>query len=88
MANGRFLISRDATGAFRWVLRDADGGAVSESPGGYPTSKACAAEVERLRKLIAKAEVIDLTQPATVIKAKGGAKPSKATDSSKAKGKR
>ncbi|HZW07363.1 MAG TPA: DUF1508 domain-containing protein [Phycisphaerales bacterium] len=72
MANGRFLISRDATGAFRWVLRDDAGGTVSESTEGFIEHRACVASLERLRKLAAKAEVIDLTMPAKVIKPSGG----------------
>lgn len=68
MSIGRFLISRDATGAFRWVLRDAAGGTVSESTEGFIEHRACLASLDRLRKLAAKAEVIDLTQPAKVIK--------------------
>jgi len=72
MANGRFLISRGATGAFRWVLRDDAGGTVSESTEGFIEHRACIASLERLRKLAAKAEVIDLTMPAKVIKPSSG----------------
>ena len=89
MANGRFLISRDATGAFRWVLRDDAGGAVTESSEGYIEHKACVASLERLRKLAAKAEVIDLTMPAKVIKPTASkSKTASAGKASKKKGKR
>lgn len=94
MSIGRFLISRDATGAFHWVLRDAAGGTVTESAEGYTEHKACIASLANLRKLAAKAEVIDLTMPAKVIKPKGiarakvkpAAKP--AAKSAKERGKR
>lgn len=88
MPNGRFLISRDATGAFRWVLRDAAGGTVAESPEGFIEHKACAASLERLRKTCAKAEVVDLTMPATVIKSKPVKKATKPATKPKKKGKR
>ena len=77
MAIGRFLISRDATGAFRWVLRDEAGGTVSESTGGFTEHKACTASIQQLRKLCAKAEVVDLTAPAMVIKPKAASRPAK-----------
>ncbi|MBY0307374.1 MAG: YegP family protein [Phycisphaerales bacterium] len=68
MATGRFLISRDANGAFRWVLRDGEGATVAESTEGFAEHRACSASLDRLRKTAAKAEVIDLTMPAKVIK--------------------
>lgn len=78
MSVGRFLISRDATGAFRWVLRDAGGATVAESTEGFIEHKACEASLDRLRKTCAKAEVVDLTMPATVLKIKAAKpKPSK-----------
>jgi uncharacterized protein YegP (UPF0339 family) len=89
MGTGRFLISRDATGAFRWVLRDDAGGTVTESSEGYIEHKACVASLDRLRKLAAKAEVIDLTIPAKVIKPTGGGSKAKggAAKAGKKKGK-
>ena len=91
MSTGRFLISRDATGAFRWVLRDGAGGTVAESTEGFIEHKACTVSLDHLRKTCAKAEIVDLTMPATVIKPTGGrAKPAKkvAPKSTKKKGKR
>lgn len=91
MSIGRFLISRDATGAFRWVLRDSAGGTVAESTEGFIEHKACTASLDRLRKTCAKAEIVDLTMPATVIKPKGVKKPAKkaaASKPTKKKGKR
>lgn len=84
MSSGRFLISRDATGAFRWVLRDAGGATVAESTEGFIEHKACEASLERLRKTCAKAEVLDLTMPAKVIRPKrGGAAPKPAKKAKK-----
>jgi uncharacterized protein YegP (UPF0339 family) len=90
MSMGRFLISRDATGAFHWVLRDAAGATVTESAEGYTEHKACIASLANLRKLAANAEVIDLTMPAKVIKPKGiaRAKAKPVAKSTKKKGKR
>jgi uncharacterized protein YegP (UPF0339 family) len=91
MTTGRFLISRDATGAFRWVLRDDAGSTLAESTDGFAEHKACAASLERLRKTCAKAEVVDLTMPAKVIKPKAGAgkaRPAKKAAGGKKKSRR
>lgn len=85
MSNGRFLISRDATGAFCWVLRDAAGEALCQCRAGHATAKACAADVQALRKTVARADLIDLTQPATAIKPKGIKPAGKAKAAGKAK---
>ena len=89
MSVGRFLISRDATGAFRWLLRDAGGATIAESIEGFIEHKACEASLDQLRKTCAKAEVVDLTMPATVLKAKSSkSKPAKKAAAAEAKPKK
>lgn len=61
MANGKFVISKDAAGEFRWLLREGAGKPIADSAGGFNTHADCLKNVHLVIQNAKTAAVEDTT---------------------------
>lgn len=70
----KYVVSKDAAGEFRWLLKASNGEPIADSNEGYKAHKECLAAVGRLRKYATTKSVEDTTEEGAAAAAKAKAR--------------
>lgn len=60
MAKGKFEISKDKKGEFRWVLKASNGQVIATGGEGYTTLASCKNGIESVKKNAPEADVLEV----------------------------
>lgn len=85
MAKGKFVVSKDAAGEYRWVLKAPNGEVISDSSEGYKALKDCVNGLNLVIKYGKAAAIEDLTGEMKSAKKPAAKKAAKAAPKKKAK---